>query len=801
MEHIFPFLWLKGESREAIGNEIQAIYDSGLRAFCVESRPHPDFCGEKWWSDLDFIFALAEKLGMHVWILDDIRYPTGYACDKVIERPDLQQRRIAAKFVDAVGRKNGRITQWDLGNDRIIYAAAYPHEKDGVNYSKPVCLTSRLAEGMLYFDLPEGELYRIATIVETRGGGRRDRMDMINPASVDLLVDNVYEPHYARYAKYFGNVFQGFFSDEPGFFNDYNENFVKYNLNIYTTGLGTDGHAFPYSEEVNERLRARIAGFDESDYIALWQLRNDRDCEIRIAYMDIISDLYRDCFTERVGKWCRDRGARYVGHIIEDMNCHLMTGRGPGHYFKSQSGQDMAGVDVVLHQIKPYSTEYDHVAPISGYYSSPDFFCHTLASLAASAAALDERKHGDSLCEVFGAYGWGENVRNMKYLVDLMLVGGINHFVPHAFSSVFPNNDCPPHFFCGGKNPEYPAFGRLMEYAEYGCELFSGGKPKIDIGVLYHAESCWSGKDYTPVDKVLKTLHENGFNALIVPSYALRSADVKLIVAPYAEFLSEELKNELGNLGKPVIFAGKGGERDIVKKLSGFRDVEFGGECKNLRFYHYVKDGEDGYMFFNAGGKRINATADLKKRGEFAVRDFLGEYSYAAKDGKFALDLEPGASVTVCRGKAAGPRKIIAEKRLTAKFKASVRAYDKDEFAFYKTITPPFDLCAADEMPSFSGTVKFECAFTTEKCKKLLAIDGADGSVRAALNGKDLGYRICPPYVYDISDCVLDGENALEITMNDTLANALRDKLSQYDALAPLGFDGIRLIDFENDRD
>ena len=112
-----------------------------------------------------------------------------------------------------------------------------------------------------------------------------------------------------------------------------------------------------------------------------------------------------------------------------------------------------------------------------------------------------------------------------------------------------------------------------------------------------------------------------------------------------------------------------------------------------------------------------------------------------------------------------------------------------------------FDLCAADEMPSFSGTVKFECSFTTEKCKKLLAIDGADGSVRAVLNGRDLGYRICPPYVYDISDCVLDGENALEITMNDTLANALRDKLSQYDALAPLGFDGIRLIDFENDRD
>lgn len=60
-EHIFPFLWLRGEERIKIENEIKAIYETGLRAFCVESRSHPDYCGKKWWDDLDAVFEMAQN--------------------------------------------------------------------------------------------------------------------------------------------------------------------------------------------------------------------------------------------------------------------------------------------------------------------------------------------------------------------------------------------------------------------------------------------------------------------------------------------------------------------------------------------------------------------------------------------------------------------------------------------------------------------------------------------------------------------------------------------------------------------
>ena len=42
---------------------------------------------------------------------------------------------------------------------------------------------------------------------------------MIDPESVDVLIEAVYEPHYQRYKEHFGKTFAGFFSDEPCFGN------------------------------------------------------------------------------------------------------------------------------------------------------------------------------------------------------------------------------------------------------------------------------------------------------------------------------------------------------------------------------------------------------------------------------------------------------------------------------------------------------------------------------------------------------------------------------------------------------
>ena len=45
-----------------------------------------------------------------------------------------------------------------------------------------------------------------------------------------------------------------------------------------------------------------------------------------------------------------------------------------------------------------------------------------LAKLAASLAHIDSKKKGRALCEVFGAYGWAEGLKLMKWLLTLLVL-------------------------------------------------------------------------------------------------------------------------------------------------------------------------------------------------------------------------------------------------------------------------------------------------------------------------------------------------------------------------------------------
>ena len=99
--HILPFLWMKGEDNETIGKELDKIEKCGIREVCLESRPHPDFCGPKWWENLDFICAEAEKRGLRLWILDDKKFPTGYANGGFEKHPDIWTLWVPAAAVQS----------------------------------------------------------------------------------------------------------------------------------------------------------------------------------------------------------------------------------------------------------------------------------------------------------------------------------------------------------------------------------------------------------------------------------------------------------------------------------------------------------------------------------------------------------------------------------------------------------------------------------------------------------------------------------------------------------------------------
>ena len=92
--HIFPFLWMRGEAEELLREEIGKIAECGIKAVCVEARPHDDFCGDGWWHDMDIVIDEAKKRDMKIWILDRQTFP-----DRICERTDQEEISGAEKVI------------------------------------------------------------------------------------------------------------------------------------------------------------------------------------------------------------------------------------------------------------------------------------------------------------------------------------------------------------------------------------------------------------------------------------------------------------------------------------------------------------------------------------------------------------------------------------------------------------------------------------------------------------------------------------------------------------------------------
>ena len=83
---------------------MRAIDEANCGAVCVESRPHPDFCGPGWWRDMDIILDEARRRGMQVWILDDSHFPTGFANRAVKSAPlELHRQSVCRSTVELTG--------------------------------------------------------------------------------------------------------------------------------------------------------------------------------------------------------------------------------------------------------------------------------------------------------------------------------------------------------------------------------------------------------------------------------------------------------------------------------------------------------------------------------------------------------------------------------------------------------------------------------------------------------------------------------------------------------------------------
>ncbi len=831
--YMLPFYWQHGDHYETIPAEVERIYNSGCRAFCVESRPHKEFAGEGWWRDMDLILSEAKKRDMQVWVLDDDHFPTGHAVGHIEKyHPDKRRWDLGERHVDVLGPvkdalllTNERETAQILG----IYAYKRTGEGEVCDLDTVIDLTNCRNEKFVQVTLPEG-MWRVFFFYKTQEHERAPYyIDLLSPDSVRVLIDAVYETHYEHYKEYFGNTLQGFFSDEPQFQNGWFSSHAS-DPGMYEHRLGLPGMAYPWCEQVFVKMKEQL-GYDPLPYLsAIWFDMGGKTPELRLAYMDAVTRLYRENFTRQIGDWCVAHGVQYIGHIIEDMGTHSRTGSGAGHYFRSLDGQHMSGIDIVLHQLMPGMSDYIHTASTHGNNADPEFFDYVLCKLAPSLAHIAKDMKQRAMCEVFGAYGWAESGSDMKWLLDHLLVRGVNHFVPHAFSPLFPDPDCPPHFGADGKDPQYDAFSRLMSYGNKVSHLLYGGTHIADAAILYTAELEWmnTGNEALRMQTAAKILYDRNIDFDFLPidtvvgdkEMRLFAAEAengklkvgketyKMLVVPVTPVMPDYLTEKLAAFeaaGVNVVYYD--GDHtvlcDAITKLDA--DITVTGERKFLRSCHYVDGGNDIYMFANESLRDpANCTVTLNSvQSENGVcLDLLNDTVYAVKaeDGKISLKLEPNQSCLFVFGdtaeaelpaKKAWSTSVLAD--LTFKIETA-SCEDMTNFTLLKENVKAdelFSITSLDCMPEFSGLIRYTAVFDSKDLpqNETLALDltNAGNTARLFLNGEDLGIRLTKPYRFDLSGKVKTGENVLVIEVANTLANKVKDYFSSFMTIPAAG--------------
>lgn len=832
--YVLPFFWPYEGHPETVEPEIEAIYACGVREICVEARPFEDYAGPGWWEHMDAILAAVKQRGMRVWILDDKRFPTGYANGLLEkEHPEHCRHYLREHHVDLMGPATDASILVPPANDRekLLSIVAFRRtEKPEEITGRPIVLQKDKDSDFAFFDLPEG-CWRVFMIYDTPYGSPSDHrwfIDMLSRESVQLLIDAVYEKHYAKYADEFGKSIAGFFSDEPSFGCEHLGPFGN-DVPFYYRTIGQAGTALPWRQNVAERMQAD--GIDDPIAMipTLWYPYANDPGEVRLSYMNALSRIWNENFSYALGDWCRAHGVRYIGHIIEDMNAHSRIGGSAGHYFRALSGQDMAGIDIVLHQILPGFGQYPTSSPIAGGVADPKFFHYVLAQLASSLARIEPHMHGNAMCEVFGAYGWAEGTPMMKWLIDFLLIRGIDHFVPHAFSVKYPFEDCPPHFYANGNNPQYEGFGALIRYTNKVAHLLSGTDRTASGAIFYYAENEWmSDGEFTYCDDAAKLLYDAHIDYDILPLDALKTAecrDGKLIVnghahtfliVPEAKHYPAELlvlAERFANAGLPVFtleskpgrYPQAVGQRaDSVQILRSIREKglahDYGAFEPFLRIAEF-RDGDNRfYMLMNEAPYAVeNLDIHLPATGDcLRLRLHNGEIvRQHTSDGTMRVSLQAGESAIFYFGsfdpeQFAAPAETAAIHPLALKWDIALRQSGIEaEFVPYRSSSELLNITGKNGLPNFSGEMRYTAEFTLEKPGRYMLDLGKVGhTARLSVNGQDLGIRIGEPYAWDISSVVRAGKNTIEITAANTLVNRIHDRFSIYLQLLPSGIIG-----------
>lgn len=686
----------------------------------IRSRMSPPYLSEEYDARIAQLVDICAELGMKFFLYDEGGWPSGSACGQVV-RSDPE--RFTPSFLVSDGKGGHRV------------------EKNTVN-----------------------------------PGGAARMPNLLVPGATEKFLELTHEAFKRHFGKHFGKTVHIAFTDEP-------------------TMPATSVQKITWVDDLPREFQKR-KGYDLTPYLDKLlasemypgtDMRRSKLAEAWQDYCDVMSQLFVERYLRPLRDWCRKNKLLSGGHFGGE-DCWISCARnGFGHILRSLRAMDCPGVDTIWRQL------------------FRDERLHPFPKLASSAAHLNGNR--DTLAEMFAIYGNGLTPTDMKFLLDYMLVCGVNTFVFSNMPSRLDHGELVGGRPCFGKaDPFWKYFDELHHYAAAAAELASMGKPGAKTALFFDMRSLWNVSshekeysafeqqlaaerlrrsqhdfDYVSDDEIMEGKVTGGelatgkmrFSALVIPPMCQFSAEVKAKIDAFRK------------AGLPVLSVS-----EAVASLPRTLTAVSPDAWELLVIKRTLPRGEALYMVMNTSARNIHASFAADEKLPVAMADVRDSRFFALPgdgDGKWQWDFAPYEMRCFVLGEAettplpAPPRNVVKTLK-NWKLAPAVRYY-ADEFRTEKIHREPTavklgdwqDVLGAD----FSGDAVYSTLFRGDEAE-YLDLGEVNCACEVRLNGKTVGKRFFPPYMFDVRGKLNPGMNRLEVTVTNSLAHAITDDVRKY---------------------
>lgn len=307
------WIWNSHIEKSEVIRQLDRIKSCGIDEFFIYAGQGVmlDFLQESWFEMVAWTVKEAKKRNMHVWIYDDLNWPSGTANGLMVrEHPEYRSRSIQSRKITV-----------EVGDTFFFNESCAPEKvfirPEGRKKWEEIQLddlswlndTGRRVE-LLYFSIRFYNFSMMCSCDANNSQAYRGYCDLLNPEAVKCWMGYIHEQYYRLFPEEFGKTVRGFFFDEP-FTMHY----------AYVPGY----MYLPWTPGLYERFQKRY-GYDMRDHLPELFYEVDskaypKNEQVRHDYWTLLAEISSTAFSKTIADWCAAHNVQSTGHCVaEEIN-------------------------------------------------------------------------------------------------------------------------------------------------------------------------------------------------------------------------------------------------------------------------------------------------------------------------------------------------------------------------------------------------------------------------------------------------------------------------------------------------